>query len=142
MLTLLTSLFTGPLVKSVMGVFTKHLDVKMNKDVLQAEVEKAILGTITDVSKSQADIIMAETKSESWLVRNWRPISALCFVLVVLFYALWVPITVAYFGFPPPRIGDPLMLETINLVKICLGGYIGGRTLEKVAETVFNRWRK
>jgi hypothetical protein len=142
MLTLLTSLLTGPLIASIMGVVGKYIDKQANKDILQAEIEKAVLGTIKDVSSTQADVIKAEMQSESWLARNWRPISALCFVAVVIFYALWVPITVAYFGWTSPRIGDPLLLETIGLVKICLGGYIGFRSLEKITETVFSRWRR
>ena len=142
MLALLLKLLSGPLVGAVMGVVNKHYDVKMNKDNIQAEIEKAVLGTIKDVTETQADVIKAEMQSDSWIARNWRPISALGFVSVVLFYGVWTPATVAYFGWPAPRIGDPLLIEIINLVKICLGGYVMGRTLEKVVETVFSRWRK
>lgn len=142
MFSLLAKILAGPLVGSVMGVITKHYDVKMNKDVLQAEVEKAVLGAIQDVSSTQADVIKAEMQSESWLARNWRPISALCFVGIVVFYGVFTPATVAYFGWPAPRVGDPLLLSIIELVKICLGGYIGFRSLEKITDMVFNRWRK
>jgi hypothetical protein len=125
-----------------MGVINRHYDMQMNRDVLQNEIEKAILGTIKDVATTQGDVIKAEMQSESWMARNWRPISALAFVSVVMFYSLVTPISVAWFGTSAPRIGDTLLVEVISLVKICLGGYVMGRSLEKIAETVMSRWRK
>jgi hypothetical protein len=114
----------------------------MNRDILQVEIEKAVLGVIQDVSKTQAGVIKAEISSESWLARNWRPISALGFVSVVLFYSLITPVTSAWFGAPPPRIGDVLLLKVIDLCTLCLGGYIGLRSFEKIADLVFSRWRR
>ena len=142
MLSFLLSLLSGPLVTAVMGVINRHYDMQMNRDVLQNEIEKAILGTIKDVASTQADVIQAEMQSESWLARNWRPLSAIAFVSVVIFYSLITPVTTAWLLLPPPRIGDTLLLAVIDLVKICLGGYVLGRSLEKIAETVMSRWRK
>lgn len=142
MLSFLLQLLSGPIVGAVTGVINKHLERQMSRDVLQAELEKAVIGAITDVTKTQADVIKAEMQSESWIARNWRPISALGFVSVVLFYSLIVPIVVAWFNAPAPRIGDTLLLKVIELVTLCLGGYIGLRSLEKIAETVMNRWKR
>jgi hypothetical protein len=52
-----------------------------------------------------------------------------------LFYALWVPITVAYFGWPAPRIGDQLLSWIFDLLKIAMSGYVGIAALDKVLTT-------
>ncbi len=137
MLNLLLSLLTGPLVNSVMGVINKHYDVQINKDKLQADVEKAILGTITDVTSNQADVLKAEINSEERLARIWRPIAALCLLSVLMFYSLILPIAVGWFGAPPVRVGDILLGWIYTLFGSCLGGYIVGRSLEKIVENVF-----
>ena len=142
MLSILLKLLSGPLIASVMGVINKHYDVKMNKDTLQADIEKAVLGTITDVASTQADVIKAEIQSEDKITRIWRPLVALSFAFVILFYALIVPITVGYFGAPAPKIGDKLLEWVVQLCTLCLGGYVAGRSLEKITELVFSRWRK
>lgn len=142
LLKLLTNILAGPLVNAVTGVINKHFDKQINQDVLKADLLKAVLETTNEVAKTQASVIEAEIKSESWLVRTWRPISALCFVSVVMCYAIWVPVSVAYFGLQPLRIGDPLLISIIDLVKICLGGYIGFRSVEKITEIIAGMWRR
>lgn len=142
MLSILLKLLSGPIVGAVMGVVNKHYDVKMNKDNIQADVEKAVLGVITDVATTQADVIKTEIQSEDKITRIWRPLVALSFAFVILFYALFVPVTVGYFGWPAPKIGDKLLEWVVQLCTLCLGGYVAGRSLEKIAELVFTRWRR
>lgn len=139
MLSLLTRLLAGPLINSVMGVINKHYDVKMNKDALQADVEKAVMGVIGDVSKSQADVIKTEMQSDSWLARNWRPMVALSSFGILCFYALFVPITVGYWGWSSPKVGDALLGWINTICLTCLGGYMGLRTVDKLITSVFRR---
>lgn len=73
--------------------------------------------------KQKAAIIMAETKSESWITRNWRPITMLTFLgLVVLDQT----------GMLAFRLAD----EAWSLLQIGLGGYVVGRSVEKVVPAV------
>lgn len=141
MLQVLLSLLSGPLVSAVMGVINKHYDVQINKDKLQADVEKAVLGTITDVTSNQADVLKAEINSEERLARIWRPIAGLSLLSVLLFYSLILPISVGWFGLPPVRVGDTLLGWIYTLCGTCLGGYMAGRSIEKIVETVFSRRR-
>jgi len=99
----------------------------------QAEVVgKAVdlLGQIntTEAQRLQAvaTIISSEMQSGSWLAINWRPITALLFLGLVVSY---------WFGYSPPNIDKPMtpmIQEIFDLLKLCLGGYIGGRTVEKI----------
>lgn len=139
MLGFLAKLVAGPIIDKVIGLFSVWQAGKVTEAQMRADVEKAILGTFAEVSKSQASVIEAEIKGEDWLQRNWRPCVAIAFSIIPLFYGLIMPIMVAWWGFAPVRIGDILLMEVLKLVAICLGGYIGGRTLEKVVSLVVNR---
>jgi hypothetical protein len=136
MLAFLAKLVAGPLIGKVVDLVKGYQDKKLSEAVLRAEVEKAILSTFADVAKTQGSVIESEIKGESWLQRNWRPIVAVSFAFIVLFYGLITPILVAWFGAPPVRVGDQLLEWIMNAVVICLGGYIGGRSLEKIVSSL------
>jgi len=73
---------------------------------------------------NQTKLVAAEAAGASWLQRNWRPLSAL--FLLGLVGAYW-------FGFSNPHLTQDTINDCFSLVKICVGGYVGGRTVEKVA---------
>ena len=131
MLAWLTKFLAGPLIDKIVGLFASMQDRKLSEYEIRAEVEKQVLSTIADVTRTQGDVIMAEMKGESPLQRLWRPITALLFVWIVFWFGFLQPLFVGWFGLPPLRVGDTLLLQIIDLVKLCLGGYIGGRTLVK-----------
>jgi len=86
-----------------------------------AKIEQKTLSKFMDLEKARleatAKIQVAEANSKHWLQGNWRPITSLTLVgLIVL----------GSFGF------IELNQELYGLAKIFLGGYIGGRSLEKI----------
>lgn len=139
MFAFLAKIFAGPLVGKVFDLVKSFQDRKATEAEMRAEVEKVILETFADVSKSQADVIMAEMRGENWLQRNWRPIVAVSFAFILAFYALIMPAMVAWMGVPPVRTGDLILEWTFQIIMISLGGYIGGRTLEKVVSMVLRK---
>lgn len=139
MFAFLGKLLVGPIVARVFDIFKLWQQGKMTELELRTEVEKAVLDTVSDVSRTQADVIMAEMRGENWLQRNWRPIVALCFAFIVLFYGIITPVMVAWYGWAPVRVGDQLLGWIMNAVMVCLGGYIGGRSLEKIIKTIVYR---
>jgi hypothetical protein len=139
MFAFLAKLIAGPLIGKVFDVVKSFQDRKATEAEIRGEVEKVVLSVLSDVSKSQADVILAEIKGEDWLQRNWRPIVAISFAFTLLFYVLFMPILVAWVGVPPVRTGDLILEWTFQIILICLGGYIGGRSLEKVVGMVLRR---
>jgi hypothetical protein len=139
MWSLITKLLAGPLIGKLASVFIEYQKRKGTEAEFRAEVEKAIMETFSDVSREQADVIKAEIEGENWLQRNWRPLTAISFAFVVFFYGILSPILVGWFGFPPVRVGDDLLRWIMDAVVICLGGYIGGRSLEKIVKMVVRR---
>jgi hypothetical protein len=77
--------------------------------------------------QAQADAITTEAKGESWLQRNWRPVTMLTFVVLVV--ARWL-------GFADSTISEAVELELMTLIQIGLGGYVVGRSVEKVLPKV------
>jgi hypothetical protein len=133
---LLTKLLAGPLIDKVLNVFVSMQNRKATEAEVRAAVEKEILSTFSEVAETQASVLKAEITGEDWLQRNWRPIVAVSFSFVLLFYSLLMPILVSWFGVPPVRTGDLILEWTYDTVLLCLGGYIGGRTIEKVVRMV------
>ncbi len=74
-----------------------------------------------------ADIIRTEAASGGWLTRSWRPIVMLVFTSLIV--ARW-------FGYSAPALSEAEALELWAIIKIGLGGYVIGRSAEKVAPSI------
>ena len=72
---------------------------------------------------SQSRIVESEAKGQSWLQRNWRPITMLTFLILVVCDS---------FGWLAFRLSG----EAWTLLQIGLGGYVVGRTGEKIVEKI------
>ncbi len=72
---------------------------------------------------AQGRIVEAEAKGQSWLQRNWRPVTMLTFLILVVCDS---------FGWLAFR----LSAEAWTLLQIGLGGYVVGRTGEKIVEKI------
>ena len=72
--------------------------------------------------EAAASVIVAESKSESWITRSWRPITMLTFVGLVA--AHWL-------GFTAENITPAEIASLLDIVKIGLGGYMVSRGVEK-----------
>ena len=86
---------------------------------LQTDFLKEGLAYEQEQLKQKAAIIMAETKSESWITRNWRPITMLTFLALVVLDQT---------GQLAFRLADEAWL----LLQMGLGGYVVGRSVEKI----------
>lgn len=94
---------------------------------IENEMSGKLLDYESKLLESRATIIKAEAQGASWLQRNWRPLTMLTFlVLIVCHYA-------GVLAFP---IADQMW----TLLQIGIGGYIGGRTIEKVAPSILDKF--
>jgi len=76
----------------------------------------------------QAKVIEAEAKSEHFLTSTWRPITMLVFVFIIANNYIIYPYLSLFFSKAPILKIPPDMWE---LLKIGLGGYVVGRSVEK-----------
>ena len=125
---LATGLF-GPLANLIDELHTSDEERLEAKRKL-FEVQAALFGQLMDYEKSLAEgrakVIQAEAQGQGILQRNWRPITMLTFLALVVCDA---------FGLLAFRLAP----EAWTLLQIGLGGYVVGRSVEKVAPGLFKR---
>lgn len=100
---------------------------------LQASITSELIKSGNVELQGAVDIIRAEAQGESWLQRNWRPILMLTIVAIIANNYLIKPYITALFGVELPTLDLPTRLW--DLMTLGVGGYVTGRSLEKVAET-------
>ena len=129
------------LVAPVAKLFTKALDIVddivPDKD-LANKIKAALHTRIMDIAhneflaaiKGQISIIMAEAQGH-WLQRNWRPGLMVLFGIIIANNYIVFPYAVLFFEEAPKMDIPP---EMWSLLKIGLGGYVVGRTVEKAVK--------
>jgi hypothetical protein len=90
---------------------------------IQAMVLDSSLEYEKEMMTSRAEIINSEAKSEHWITATWRPITMLTFLALAVGDSLGLLTT-------------PLRDEAWMLLQIGLGGYVVGRSAEKVIKEV------
>ena len=87
-------------------------------------------GNMKEVEEA-ASVIRAEANSEHFLVAAWRPITMLTFVFIIANNYILYPYLALFFEQAPKLEIPPDMW---GLLKIGLGGYVVGRSGEKIAQ--------
>lgn len=101
----------------------EKLALKIKLDTIQNDMKTKILGYEQELLKSQVSILNSEASGQSWIQRNWRPITMLTFLFLVVLDC---------FGLLKFR----LATEAWKLLQIGLGGYVVGRTCEKITPSL------
>lgn len=83
--------------------------------------------------KVRMSVIVAEAQSDSWLASNWRPLTMLSFVFIIFNNWVLYPYFKA-FGLPVIYLEVPV--NVWDIIEIGLGGYVVGRSGEKIASSV------
>jgi len=91
------------------------------------EAERAKQQQFLAVFMAQADIVKTEAASTHWLAANWRPLLMLTFGALIV--ARW-------FGWAAPNLSEAEYLKLWSIVEFGLGGYVVGRSVEKIAGPV------
>lgn len=95
---------------------------------LKASIQAAVLSADSSALEAQAGIVGAEAKGESWLQRNWRPVTMMVFVFIVANNFIIAPYAQAI---AHASVALPTPPDLWELIKIGLGGYVMGRSAEK-----------
>lgn len=104
----------------------EKLTIKSKLFSAQLEMYAKVLDYEARIAEAASRIIAAEASSESWLTSNWRPLVMVTFTGLVV--ARWFGVSVPL----PPE----LEVELFSIIKIGIAGYIGGRSAEKIADSV------
>jgi hypothetical protein len=99
----------------------------------EAEVAAQLWANANQLNIAAAEIIQAEASSKHWLASNWRPLTMLIFVGLIV--ARW-------FGWAAPELSEAEYLKLWSIVEFGLGGYVVGRSVEKVAPSIVQALRR
>ncbi len=131
---LVTGVFTG-----IDSIHTSEDEkLKAKTEILSAEAAFRIqMATLsTEIVRIQADVIKAEITSKRWLAAVWRPILMLSFGFVILYSVIAPSLGAA----PVDLSGIPERFW--SLMTVGIGGYVGGRTIEKVTPAIVEGLKK
>lgn len=116
-----------PLIEKGLSIVDSFVEDKDKANELKAQLTSEINNIFTQELQSKADIIQAEANGTSWLQRNWRPMTMMVFVYIIAHNFIFAPI----FSLETLPIPEHMW----ELLKLGIGGYIMGRTGEKMIKT-------
>ena len=118
---------SGNVFDKVGNIIDDLVTSKQEKLVLKNQLEKLFLDAKLKLQEMQTSIIISESKG-NFLQRSWRPILMLSFGFIVLYSKFIAPA----FGLP----NAVLESDFWDLLKLGVGGYVVGRSAEKITETI------
>lgn len=118
-------------ITAVLGIGGKLIDRLWPDPEQRAQAQLALMelaqkGELTELVE-RASIVKAEAQSGHWLAATWRP------VLMLTFGAL---IVARWFGWAAPNLTEAEYLKLWSIVELGLGGYVIGRSAEKIVPSI------
>jgi len=120
--------FIGDAIAGLSNIAGKFIEDKDKKNEFIAQAQQQMMELDSKLVSYQRDIIVAETKSTSFLAANWRPIMMLSFVGIIINNYMISPY-LQLLGIPFVVMEIPEDMWT--LLHLGVTGYIVGRSAEK-----------
>lgn len=119
-------IFKKEAVDSVGEVLDNVITNNEEKSQAKKELTEVVLSNLTKLADIQGEVIQTEMKG-NWLQRNWRPMMMLTFGVILV---------CKWFGWTDSEIDHELEMKLMEIIELGLGGYVIGRTVENVSNTV------
>jgi hypothetical protein len=107
--------------------------IQLQQVLNQASAQQ--LAAETEKLNNQASVVKAEVGGQSAAQRNWRPYLMYLFMIIIANNYIVFPFIHMFF---PSAVLLPVPEHMWTLLDICVGGYVGGRSLEKIASVAFD----
>lgn len=114
----------APILGKVVGNLFPDPEAKAKAE---QEVLTQLLAHQNQIESAAANIIKTEAASSHWLASNWRPLTMIVFVALIV--ARW-------FGWSAPNLAPEEYIKLWDIVQLGLGGYVIGRSVEKIAPSI------
>lgn len=127
----------APLLGKVFGIVDQMVPDKDLAAKINAQIQMAVMSMnhteFIEALKSQTAIILAEATGKSWMQRNWRPLLMMVCIAIVANNYILVPWLMVFTS----KVAVLVMPDKLwTMMIIGIGGYVGGRTVEKTAATL------
>jgi len=117
--------------KAADNLFTSDDERERNKNMLEQirnQIKSELIASFVATINAKKDIIIAEMGG-NWLQRSWRPLLMLLFGFIIANEYVISPYIQTIFSFTLPV--KPITPDMWAVLKLGIGGYIGGRSIEK-----------
>ncbi|WP_342594537.1 3TM-type holin [Salinicola lusitanus] len=111
----------GAVVSPILDIVDKAVTDKDEAARLKADITKLLITERSSSLNARMKVVLAEANGESWLQRNWRPITMLVIVAIVANNYLVAPYLGAMFGV---GLTLPMPERLWDLMTLGVGGYI------------------
>lgn len=118
--------FGGNIVEQLGSTVDRFVTTDAERTKLKQELANVVMSNLNRMAEAQGAVLQTEMKGD-FLQRNWRPMVMLAFAFILI---------MKWFGFTDSAIPLPLEMELMSLLEIGIGGYVAGRSIEKIADTV------
>jgi hypothetical protein len=123
----------GQIGKTVAGNLFPDPKDEIERQRVTNEVNLAVLAQAGAIERAASENIKTEAASQHWLAANWRPLTMVTFVVLIV--ARW-------FGYAAPELAPEEYLKLWDIVELGIGGYVVGRSVEKVAPSLIGAFKK
>lgn len=111
----------------------EKLAAKTKLLAIQTDFAAKALDYEAKLATEQGATVRAEATGHSWMQRNWRPMIMLMFGYIVAHNYIVVPVVLMFGGH---AVVLDLPPDLWSLLKIGIGGYVVGRSAEKIVPDV------
>ncbi len=127
----------GKLIEPVMGVVSEFVTDKDEREKLRTSLLLKSLDVDSELNKAAASVIVAEAQGASAAQRNWRPHLMYLIMFLLIYNGVLVPLINHFLDEPLPILEawSSIPDQMWALLQIGLGGYIVGRSGEKMMES-------
>lgn len=123
----------GPIVASIVKSVFPSPEDEAKRAEIQAKLTLSLAENASAIERAAAEIIRTEAASQHWLAANWRPLTALIFVGLVV--ARW-------FGYTAPNMTEAEYVAVYGIIELMIGGYVVSRGAEKVLPGLMKAMKK
>ncbi|MGX9522480.1 3TM-type holin [Vibrio mediterranei] len=107
----------------------ERLTIKATMTKLENQVTAKVVDYEAQLLEAKSNIIIAEAQGQSWMQRNWRPITMLTFLVLIVMDTM---------GWTHFRLSE----QAWTVLQYGLGGYVVGRTVEKTVPHLKDAFKK
>jgi len=93
----------------------------------EAETMRQLIAHQGSIESAASKVIQTEAASTHWLAANWRPLTMITFTVLIV--ARWM-------GWVAPNLSEAEYLKLWSIIEFGLGGYVVGRSVEKIAPSI------
>lgn len=107
----------------------EKMQLQQRLNEIENEAQQQMYDHVQEITNAQKEVLLAELQG-NWLQRSWRPLLMYVFILILFNNFIVAPYVEAFATGAEVYLEFPTLFWQVMLLSI--GGYIGGRTYEKV----------